>query len=582
MQETQERGSSPRRKDEEYRALSHRILHYASKGAPIIDFLCEISRMLAEFSGCDFVSLWVKEDGKYYRCGTTKRGRSDFHFEVLPHLGDADSDLWSAPGQASDLERLGIEVVERRFDRSSRMFTRNGSFWTGTAGKGLERSAAIDKKSRSDNYGIGGDYPSLALVPLSVADENVGLMVLKSRRRGYLSQSQVQFYERVGRNLGVAIIYQRAQAALRERVKELTCLYGIAQLSQRPGITSEEILREIVELLPAAWQYPQITSARVILDGNPYATPGFKDTTYTQSADVLIGGEKRGTVEVGYIEERPERDEGPFLRDERHLIDAVARQVGLIMERRRAEEDRLRLQDQLRHADRLATIGELAAGVAHELNEPLGAVLGYAQLAKKSGEIGDQTARDIDKIATSALHAREVVKKLMTFARQMPPKKTNVNLNDMVEEGLYFLESRCAKEGIQLVRQLEADLPDIVADPAQLNQVLVNLAVNAMQAMAGGGKLTISTRSSHEKVHLIVEDTGKGMTEEVMKQIFVPFFTTKDVGEGTGLGLAVVHGIISSHRGDIKVGSKVGVGSRFEVELPANESPEIEEKGRDG
>jgi signal transduction histidine kinase len=229
------------------------------------------------------------------------------------------------------------------------------------------------------------------------------------------------------------------------------------------------------------------------------------------------------------------------------------------------------------HADRLATIGQLAAGVAHELNEPLSNILGFSQLIKKCPGLPDQAQQDIEKTIIASLHAREIVKKLMLFARRMPPHKIQVNLNQLVEEGLYFLESRCTKEGIELVQALSPDLPEIIADPAQLTQVLVNLTVNAVQAMPQGGKLTVSTYVKEGYISLVVEDNGTGMSEEVKKNIFIPFFTTKDVHQGTGLGLPVVHGIVSSHGGSIKVESQLGSGSRFEVKLPLTGAPDVEE-----
>jgi signal transduction histidine kinase len=332
-----------------------------------------------------------------------------------------------------------------------------------------------------------------------------------------------------------------------------------------------------VELLPPSWQYPEIASARITLDGKQYSVSGFQDRPQSQTADIIVRGEKRGVVEVVYNEERPELDEGPFLKEERGLIDAVASQVALIVERRRAEEERVRLQEQLRHADRLATIGQLAAGVAHELNEPLGNILGFAQLAKKSPDLPEQASKDVEKIVNSCLHARQVIQKLMMFARQTPPEKTMVNLNQIVQEGLYFLEARCTKQGIEVARLLDPELPEITADAAQLHQVLVNLTVNAIQAMPNGGKLFLRTGKSGDYVCLVVEDTGMGMSEEVMKKIFMPFFTTKDVGQGIGLGLAVVHGIVTGHRGSISVQSKVGEGSRFEVLLPVTVPEDKEE-----
>lgn len=368
-----------------------------------------------------------------------------------------------------------------------------------------------------------------------------------------------------------------AKAALHERVKELTCLYGIAQIAGRPGTSLEEVLQEIVEHLPDAWQYPEIASARIIFDGVSYSAEGFLDSGPKQAADISVRGAARGTVEIVYLEQRPELDEGPFLKEERDLIDEVARQIGLIIERRQAEQDRLRLQDQLRHADRLATIGMLAAGVAHELNEPLGNILGFAQLSKKCADVPAAVMADIEKIELASLNAREITRKLLVFARQSPPNKQPVSLNRIVEDGLGFFETRCARQGIEVVRVLAPGLPDITADPSQLNQVLVNLVVNALQAMPAGGRLTVRTETTDDHVLLIVEDTGSGMSEDVVEQIFLPFFTTKDVGQGTGLGLPVVHGIIASHGGSIEVKSRVSRGTRFEIRMPIRGPQESEE-----
>ena len=364
---------------------------------------------------------------------------------------------------------------------------------------------------------------------------------------------------------------KESEHALRERVKELSCLYSLAKLIERPGISLEEILEGIVKLLPPAWLYTEITSARIILNGQTYSTPNFRDGGQRQIANIVINEEQRGVVEVVYLEKKPELDEGPFLREERNLIEAIAREVALIVERKQTEEDKEKLQDQLRHADRLATIGQLSAGIAHELNEPIGSILGFAQLIKKYPELSEKAIQDIEKITKASLHAREVVKKLMLFARQMPPQKTRVNLNHVIEEGLYFLESRCVKEGIKVVRAFSPKLPEIIADQAQMTQVLVNIVVNAIQAMPDGGKLTIRTNASDRFISLTVEDTGVGMSDKVVKQIFLPFFTTKDVGQGTGLGLPVVHGIVTSHSGSINVDSKVGQGTKFEVQLPIAE-----------
>jgi signal transduction histidine kinase len=291
-----------------------------------------------------------------------------------------------------------------------------------------------------------------------------------------------------------------------------------------------------------------------------------------QKAEVKVDDQPHGYVEVHYSEIKPELDEDAFLTEERRLIDAIAREISLIIERRQAGEDKRKLEVQLRHADRLATIGQLSAGVAHELNEPLGNILGFAQLSIKSDGLPKETKHDLEKIITASLYAREVIKKLMIFSRQVPQKKSRINLNKVVEESLYFFESRCAKEGIAVVCSLAPDLQHIAADPAQLIQVFVNLVVNALHAMPYGGTLTIRTKSDRSHVSLTIQDTGIGMSEKTKEQIFLPFFTTKDINQGTGLGLAVVHGIVGSHGGKIEVESELNKGTSFTIKLPITTS----------
>jgi len=562
---------------EDIRILSNRILLYANRGLPRIDFVREVSKMLIDISGCDAIELRLKRGEKYYRCEMVRDNEQPFRWEYCPCVQTEDRRTIPCSQDDSGTEKLCRDIILSRFDPTLPFFTKKGSFWTNNLSD--SQTSPGQKKIQLPIYDLSpvGDYGSLAIFPLVIDDDNLGLLQLKKKQKDYFTQDQIRFYEGLAQTLGVALIHRHAQVALRERVKELTCLYGIARLVAQRDISLENLLQSIVELLPPAWLYPEIATARIILDGNSYLAPNFRQGGHTQTADIVVSGKKRGVVEVIYVEEKPELDEGPFLKEERSLIDAVAREMSLIIERRQAEEEKARLQNQLMHADRLATIGQLAAGVAHELNEPLGNILGFAQLAAKCKELPPQTVQDIEKIVNASLHAREVVKKLLIFARQMPTKKVKVNLNQMVEEGLYFFESRCTKEGIELIRLLSPNLPEITADPAQLHQVLVNLVVNAIQAMPRGGKLTIETLSEEGHVSLIVEDTGPGMSEQVMKQIFLPFFTTKEVGEGTGLGLSVVHGIISSHGGLIKVESKMGSGSRFEIQLPIPKPSEEKE-----
>ncbi len=554
------------------RELLHELLSSANREDSRSGILRRICSILIRFSGCDALVMQTEENGVTTRCRTVLSADGSEEFETVGSppgprkRGRSGPDAWEGAGLIP--EPVLQAVLSGSFVAPAEAFTRSGSFWIGDTTHPILLRPAGGKSESGRSVIIGGQFASLAMIPVPVNERLRGLLFLASRRQDFFTRDDILMLEAVADTLGVALAHQGAQWALRERIKELTCLYGIAKVASRPGMSTKQFLGEIVELLPPGWQHPSLTQARITLDGSSYMTSDFLESPYRQRSNILIRGIRRGEVEVIYTRELPEADEGPFLNEERSLIDEIARQVGLTIEHWESEGETNRLQQQLRHADRLATVGQLSAGVAHELNEPLGAILGFAQLAKESLGPGTPESQDVDRIINASLHAREIIRKLMIFTRQMPTRKAPCDLNRTVRDGLYLLESRCAKEGITLQRRLEEGLPGISADPSQLQQVLVNLVVNAIQAMPDGGTLTIRTRSSPDKVILAVEDTGIGMSRETQEQLFIPFFTSKDVGQGTGLGLPVVHGIVTAHGGAIEVRSEPGKGSSFEISFP--------------
>ncbi len=560
----------------DFKTLSHQILEYANRGERRTDFHREISKMLLDFSGADAIEFWLTGHGKYFRSETNTLVREIPHFEMKSYAQNEKGEIIPGPDESQERVDLYNIIIQGLLDFPQPLVTEKGSLWIGNSKKPFSLRLTLGESSWIRTYHLRDHYSSFLLTPLHMNRNKMGLLVFKSKQSHFIKKGEVSLYEDLSRDLAIAVAHRDIQVDLRERIKELTCLYGIASLAAQPNLPVGEILKGIVDLLPPALLYSEIASAEIILDGHSYATPGFLEAKHQLMADIVINRERRGVVKVAYSEERPELDEGPFLEEERNLVETVAKEVGVIILRKQAEQEKFDLQEQLRHAERLATIGQLAAGVAHELNEPLGNILGFAQLAIKCPGLPKQAESDIEKILAASLNAREVVKKLLIFARKLPPKKTKVNINQLIEDGLLFFKTRFAKENIELVRSLSPDLPEIDADPAQLNQVVVNLTTNALQAMKTGGRLTISTLAGKEYITLIVEDTGVGMDEEVMKQIFTPFFTTKEVGQGTGLGLPVVHGIVTAHGGSIKVFSKPNQGSRFEIQLPITQGQEGE------
>jgi len=361
--------------------------------------------------------------------------------------------------------------------------------------------------------------------------------------------------------------------ALRERVKELECLYNVSRILRQPDAGVDELIGLIAEALPPGFQYPEAAGARIQVGKSCRQTAGFVETGFLLSAVLGGAGESAGRVDVSYPARIASRDPAPFLLEEGQLVEKIAGEVSLAVARIRTAEENRRLEEQLRHADRLATIGVLAAGIAHELNEPLATILGFAQLVGKSAELPEAARRDVSRIVDAALHARDIVRSLLAFGHRAPREETVCDVNAVVAGALDFLEPRCRTEGIEVRRSFSADPLWIRADPTEIRQVLVNLAVNAMQAMPKGGRLSVATAPAGDSCLLTVEDTGVGMTREVLDRIFIPFFTTKEEGRGTGLGLPVIHGIVVSRGGTISVKSEMGVGSAFSVRFPLLPTP---------
>ena len=227
---------------------------------------------------------------------------------------------------------------------------------------------------------------------------------------------------------------------------------------------------------------------------------------------------------------------------------------------------------QLVSSEKMASLGKLAAGIAHEINNPLGGILIYSSLMMEDLSEEDPRRGDLARIVQEAGRCKEIVKSLLEFARQTEPKMEPTDINRAINDGLFFLVNQALFHNIQIVKRLDSFLPFVQGNASQLNQVFMNIIVNAAEAMHGSGTLTITTSPSPDRKTIFVEftDTGEGIPEENFTRIFDPFFTTKEVGKGTGLGLATSYGIIEDHGGKISVKSKVGEGTTFKIELPVH------------
>jgi C4-dicarboxylate-specific signal transduction histidine kinase len=249
------------------------------------------------------------------------------------------------------------------------------------------------------------------------------------------------------------------------------------------------------------------------------------------------------------------------------------------------KEKERRLQDKVQelksarhalvHAEKLAALGQLVTGIAHELNNPLTAILGLSDIMRQEPRLSDQQNRDLLEIGQHGERCRKIIQNLLHFARKRKPNKEPVQLSAVVELILELMRRDLAKANIAVARDIPESLPPAWADPGQLQQVVLNLVSNAMHAMedAADGRLLIRVGRQEDRLTMSFTDNGCGIPEENLSRVFEPFFTTKPVGKGTGLGLSVSQGILAEHEGSIRVESRVGKGTTFFIELPVCREP---------
>lgn len=258
-------------------------------------------------------------------------------------------------------------------------------------------------------------------------------------------------------------------------------------------------------------------------------------------------------------------------------FDRAAQDIREALEERQTALDTLReSQDQLLQTSKLAAVGELAAGVAHEINNPLSAVLTYGVLLREKAERASpevsaalpKLVERLQRIEDAARRCQSIADKLLTFAHQDTTEKSSVALEEVVEDSIDLLKPSLRHHQVSVETVIEADLPNLWAHAGQLQQVMINLINNAMQAQPSGGSVRIAACRAGDDCVLEVADRGPGIDPSVLTRVFEPFVTTKPVGEGTGLGLSIVYGIVQDHGGEITVESEVGAGATFTIRLP--------------
>ncbi|MCK5145213.1 GHKL domain-containing protein [bacterium] len=497
-------------------------------------------------------------------------------------------------------------------------------------------------------------------------------------------QEKTDIHHRLERDL------MASRHQLGERVKELKCLYAISRLVQKQGIALDEMFKGALQFIPPAWQYPEIACAKINLGDAEYKTANYRDMPWKQSRDIVMNNATIGVLEVGYLEERPASHEGPFLQEERALINTIADRLGKAAEyiemRSSLEESEISFRDLvensligivilqdglvaymnseqrrisaelplafsemhwnsihvddvervkqgyedivhgrrkrinmdfrfstnstpvemkwvywranivayqgkdavlfnmldvsrskhleslLRVKDKMASLGHVTAGIAHEIRNPLSGINIYLNALDKINHDGaedEQVHQIIRQMQSASGKIESIIKRVMDFSRPTEPKRKWIHINAPIEEAAELSSVTLSKIGIKLTQKLEENLPLCYADALLLEQVLLNLITNAAEAMKENRTekiIAIASSLKKDRFRITVSDSGPGVPNPVKEKIFDPFYSTKS--GNTGIGLSLGHRIITDHGGTLDVEVSRWSGAQFVIEIP--------------
>lgn len=354
---------------------------------------------------------------------------------------------------------------------------------------------------------------------------------------------------------------------LKERIKELTCLYEVSSIIVNNDYKEmDKTIYSIALSVRRALQYDRDTIVEIHSGQFHLISSALPKNSVIIESDIKIFNEPKGFIRIHYPANKYEIDD--FLKEEIILMKTVAVNIGDLLERAAIRENEAVVKRKMEHADRLSILGEITAGIAHELNTPLANILGFAELLKSKENTDSQNGKDLEKIINSAIYSREVVKKLMFFSCEMPQNMTEVDIVPVVSDAMILLDSTLNKNEITYKLQLPKEEVLLKVDTIQLTQVIFNLVLNAIYFSPKNGQINLKLTQTPTKITLKISDEGPGIKPENEDKIFQPFFTTKGVGDGSGLGLSVVHGIIKGHRGSIEYKNNNPSGAIFTITFP--------------
>lgn len=357
-----------------------------------------------------------------------------------------------------------------------------------------------------------------------------------------------------------------AEEKLKERIKELTCLYEVTSvIIHAENNEYKTVFEDTADCLQRAWQFDEETYVNIKVNDSFVETRHTAEDYVFLQAPIATFNEEIGRIKVGYPAPKYSLDD--FLIEEQQLLDNICIKLNDMLKRKEIKEKELRSRRQVEQADRLLILGEIAAGIAHELNTPLTNIIGFTELLKEHLGSDHIALKDLDKIINNTIFSREVVKKLMFFACEMPQERQHIDILPVIMDAMGLLRSTLRKHKVSCELHTRKEEVFLHIDKIQLTQVLFNIIMNAVYFSPGNSVITITVKQLQEKVLLQIADQGVGIREEQGKRVFDPFYSSKPVGDGSGLGLSVVHGIVQSNDGKISHRPNKNRGTVFEIEF---------------
>ncbi|WP_433831776.1 sensor histidine kinase [Flavobacterium anhuiense] len=352
---------------------------------------------------------------------------------------------------------------------------------------------------------------------------------------------------------------------LREKNKELACLYTIYKTIFKSNSITIQTLDQIIVSTKKAWSYSSECVVELEIKDCCLTTDKLTKNTVFLSNVIIVDKIKYGCIKVHYPSEKYTTKD--FTGDERKLLEIIAIEIGNYIEKCHILGRNAALQQALERMGRLSLLGEMSAGIAHELNTPLGNVLGYAELIKEQNSNPEIDA-DLSIIINSIVYSREIVKKLMFFSSEMPQKRELQELKPIIDFSLSILKSNFQNKEIkyELIVKDSAIMANI--DSVQITQVVLNLLINGIYASPEKSTIKIIIEDDAENLYLKIEDNGTGVPDSIKEKIFEPFFSTKPINYGCGLGLSLVQSIIKNHNGEITLQNNFPNGSIFTIRIP--------------